>query len=249
MDGSGIDSAVTGGLTVESTEFIGTFASTFAVNDEALLRFDDLGGTLDVIGCSFTGGRGVLAGGIEVVNGTTTVTDSTFSDNRANAGSGAINMGFGNNALTVTDSVFEDNRGSSGGAIRGASSTTLDGSTFRRNQASAFGGAVMAPTGSLAVVDSTFTDNVGLGGGGALAANHNSNGSMTVTTSTLYRNTSNGGWGAAIGYGRSLVLTDCDLGQGGDDNGPNEISRLGGPPNLSGSAGLSATCGEAVCTL
>lgn len=102
-----------------------------------------------------------------------TVIDSTFTNNQAPGGAGAIRS---SGPVTVINSAFTNNvsTNGTGGAIRVDGSTlTITGSTFSGNNANRAGAvAVMYEGSSLTVTDdavSTFTNNsTDWGGGGAL---------------------------------------------------------------------------------
>ena len=111
-------------------------------------------------------GVGGAIGGFQN-NGTTTITDSTFTDNHGDYG-GAIGEGaYGTGTLSVTGSTFQGNSAIYGGAIDnadivGASNAVVQYSTFVDNVASSTGGAIAngvnSGTGTMVVVRSTFDD-------------------------------------------------------------------------------------------
>jgi predicted outer membrane repeat protein len=110
-------------------------------------------------------------GGAIFNQGTTTVTNCTFSGNTAIAG-GAI---FTNGAMMITNSTFSSNQAAGGGAIElnNPSNVTITNSTFSDNQSGPRGpfegpgGAIANDGGKLSVTNSTFFDNQAFGGEGA----------------------------------------------------------------------------------
>jgi predicted outer membrane repeat protein len=110
-------------------------------------------------------------GGAIFNQGTTTVTNCTFSGNTAIAG-GAI---FTNGAMMITNSTFSSNQAAGGGAIElnNPSNVTITNSTFSDNQSGPHGpfegpgGAIANDGGKLSVTNSMFFDNQAFGGEGA----------------------------------------------------------------------------------
>ena len=103
-------------------------------------------------------------GGAIWSDGTLTVTDSTFSGNRATGGAG------------VTTGVGGGD--GDGGAIFNEGAVTVTNSTFSANQATggvgdgaaggdAAGGAILNQVGTATVINSTFSANLAIGGAGS----------------------------------------------------------------------------------
>jgi hypothetical protein len=125
------------------------------------------------------------SGGGIVNSGTLSVTDSTFSNNKADIGAGIANGG----TLNVTDSTFSNNNstergGGSGGGISNSGTATLTGSTMWSNK-SGSGGAVYN-TGTMTIHDTTIWGNFAPSGGGIATGP----GTLTMTDSTVSDNTS-----------------------------------------------------------
>ena len=203
------------------------------------------GGALAITGCQITGNQALAAagastfgdsfgGGVSVLAGTATISNSTFSHNLAQGGDKG----------TLGEA--------SGGAIYSQSPTTVIGSTFDHNQAVggsgstgtffvdySFGGAI-ANSGSISIASSTFTHNEALGGnnsigtgppdfvgvggaeGGALYSEVGT--TAIVTTSVFDHNLAQGGKGntgsgtvvlVGVGLGGAIVS-----GYGGSFEGP-----------------------------
>jgi len=168
-------------------------------------------------------------------DGTMTVLDSTFSDNRrgANSGAGIENEGI----LFVDDSIFTGNRTTrslegnhhNGGAIwiGDSGAALITDSVFDRNSSIDLGGAVFS-FGTVSISRSTFTNNTGGAvtdwtgrlivsnsyfasntsnyKGGAIHAGHDG----TITNSTFYQNVAIGEGGGVYGaIGSNLSITNA----------------------------------------
>ena len=149
------------------------------------------------------GGAGVYA------EGSVTITDSTFTDNRANGGDGgAIYASAGVElaaltTLTISNSQFYDSSASgSGGAIYTPAelfeSLTIESNKFQRNTAGSQGGAIRVSRGTsgTSITRNTFTEN-SAEQGGAVSINDGEDDSylwsITRNTFTKNRATLNGG--------------------------------------------------------
>jgi predicted outer membrane repeat protein len=99
--------------------------------------------------------------------GTTTISNSIFTNNTSNLGGGAI---YNDNTITITNSQFIGNSSGSGGAIYNFNNMNITGSDFQANFAN-IGGAIFTDNiGS--VVNSTFANNyTTFGNGGAIQQN------------------------------------------------------------------------------
>jgi hypothetical protein len=147
------------------------------------------------------------------VGGTTTVTNSTFTQNTAATDAGALQV-FGTDrggtnthgqvvTLNVINSTFTANKAAAGmgGAIFNyMGALNVRGSTFTGNTAGAAGGAiaetnVTATSGAASVTlsNSTLAKNTSTGTGGAI---ENFNGVLRITNSTINNNTATGNGGA-----------------------------------------------------
>lgn len=114
------------------------------------------------------GSGGPVRGGAVFAQGTTTITDSQFTDNYSNRDGGAV---FSGGPLTVNGSDFTDNTGYNGGALTvdGGNVDIID-SHFVGNTGGS-GGAIRLAHGNLTATDTVFdTNNSGGGPGGAIWA-------------------------------------------------------------------------------
>src|SRR5271157_1043356 len=148
-------------------------------------------------------------GGILVDSGKLTVTDGTFSENRATSTGGGI---FTNSHLTVTNSSFSRNSAALGGGIHSSASLEVDHSTFFENEAEeASGGIDLLPIGkqTATIANSTFSGNRAGEGGGIY--NWGDPGgdleSLSITNSTFSSNTASKSGGAIANTG-DLFITN-----------------------------------------
>ena len=121
----------------------------------------NVNGTLSISDSSFSHNSAYGGGAIYNVNGTLSISDSRFSGNSAEAGGGAIYNA--NGTVSISDSVFSHNSAWGGGAISNGDDGELGivNSTFSDNSAENVGGAISnGDDGELSIVNSTFSDNL-----------------------------------------------------------------------------------------
>lgn len=111
---------------------------------------------------------GPVRGGALYSQGTTTITDSHFTDNHSNRDGGAV---FSSGPLTISGSSFIDNFGYNGGALTvDGGSVDITDSEFVANSGGS-GGAIRLAHGNLTAADTVFdANNSGGGPGGAIWA-------------------------------------------------------------------------------
>lgn len=165
-------------------------------------------------------------GGLLNDGGTVTVTDSTFTNNRAGFG-GAIYSWDGttdgtDGSLTVMNSTFIDNNATHhGGAIyhRGyndASTLTVTNSTFTDNSTAGYGGGVFNfsstdNSATATVTDSIFTGNTASRGGGIISYTSGTGVAiLNLTGTSLSANTATNG-GGGIYNAATMQITDSVL--------------------------------------
>jgi len=175
----------------------------------------NLGGTVNIAGCSFSANYAGFGGAIVTTGGTVNVAGSAFSSNHAGFFGGAIFIESGG-TVRVAGSAFSSNFAADSGAIHNSDGTlSIVGSNFSDNTATGsptgtntggFGGAI-GNSSILNVTGSTFFHNTSLdtsettvspGGGGAISSD---NGTVNVVSSAFFGNTVNtdfGGLGGAI---------------------------------------------------
>jgi len=150
--------------------------------------------------------------------GSPTVTNCTFSGNRARVGSGMYNVD--NSSPAVTNCVFSANWASDGGGMFNIiSSPIVTNCTFSGNRAHT-GGGMANYVGIVIVTNSTFTGNSAEFGGGM----YNDYGSPTVTNCKFSRNSARTG-GGMFNLGTPIV-TNCTF--------SGNSARFGGSPSFGG---------------
>ena len=127
---------------------------------------------LNITYCTFTNNVGVgtsCGGAIESFKGSSTVSDSTFTNNSANEGGAIHNGGDYHNAanLNIYNDIFTGNKGHYGGAIENLGTLTVEKSTFTNNIVTHIGGAIYN-SGTLMVNSSTFLNNIATEDAGAI---------------------------------------------------------------------------------
>jgi predicted outer membrane repeat protein len=209
--GTGSGGAISnrGVLTVSDCTFSGNSANGGTGYGGAIYS----GGTLTVSDCLFSGNTASTNGGAiwEDTTYGTTLTGCTFTSNTAGNGGGAVYNG---GTLTVNGCTFGNNSAYIvGGGIFAdlASNTTLTGSIFSGNSATATvsvseGGGVANGGGTMAVSGCTFSGNSAGGGGGLI-----NGGPLTVTSCTFSGNTAFQNSGGALYTGSPMTVTCSTL--------------------------------------
>ncbi|MFB2881083.1 Calx-beta domain-containing protein [Floridanema aerugineum] len=162
--------------------------------------FNWKGGKVNVSKSTFSGNQSKnLAGGAiaSLGIGTLTVTDSSFSDNKAFGPGGAI---YTEGSLTVANSDFTNNKSDfTGGAIASQDTLIITKSTFSGNKSR--NGGALSIDGTAKITDSTFSENtVEMSVGGAISIT--SKDTVTIDRTTLTNNSANSGgaiWNNSIG--------------------------------------------------
>jgi MYXO-CTERM domain-containing protein len=183
-----------------------------------------------------------------IVNSGTTfaVQNLTIASGKGSGFAGGITN---NGTTTVTNCTFSDNTGDDGGAIYNATNLTVSGSTFNANSATVGGGGIYN-AGTMNVTASSFNGNTGLGtaNGGAIANFDIASVTSSLISGNAAGPTAGNGGG--IYDDDSLTLTDSTVrgnstaggGNGGGfyANGTNTVitsSTLSGNTAGSGSGG------------
>jgi len=229
-DEAALDTALAGGgtvtfdcgasdatITVTNTKMIsadttidgGNFITISGGDTVRVFEVASSGVALDLDNLTVTNGFDIsLAGAIlNIQGGTVNIRNSTFSNNRAEGGSGGVI--FTNGAVNITNSTFSNNGSLNTyvGAISIAAAGTVNitGSTFSGNIGGAAGGGAILNLGSLIITNSTFSGNSHFGsdGGGAI---YNDGGTTSITGSTFSGNSTTNQGGAILnggGFGTS----------------------------------------------
>ena len=192
-------------LTVRRSDSGGTtYFPIFGIFEETLPPTVTINGLTITNGSAANGGEG---GGIVIVSGTLTLTNSIVSGNTASYGGGIVNGG----TLTLINSTVsgnsaryysvggDDHAGGAAGGILDSGTLTLVNSTVSGNTADAVVGGIFSP-GAVTLVNSTISGN---GSGGIAAV------TLTLTNSTVSGN----GFGiyyATANIKNSLVANNVD---------------------------------------
>jgi predicted outer membrane repeat protein len=216
------------GMLIEGSGYVSVFQSEFSFNSQSHLN---PAGT-------FTAGYG---GGILHEGGTLVVTDSTFANNKAGFGGGAISSSTTAGQLYISGSTFTNNSASGAGgaiyALNHTSTVTIVNSTFEGNSVadvantnSTAGGAIYGSDIDLTVSNTTFSDNsvaegaAGSGDGGAIAL---VNSTANVQSTQFNRSSSEGVGGAIFGVATDLTVTGSSFLNTEWFGGGNAIELLG----------------------
>jgi len=144
-------------------------------------------GTLIISSSSFSNNSAHWGGGAiyNEYDGEVSISNSTFSDNSASAGGALFNWG----ELSISNSTFSDNSAGAGGALLNWGELSISSSTFSDNSAAAFGGGAIVNEldGELSISSSTFSDNsADWAGGGAIY--NNAEGELSISNSSFSGN-------------------------------------------------------------
>jgi hypothetical protein len=143
-----------------------------------------------VLGCNFENNHGIWGGGLRVLGGETSITDSQFLNNSANGQwghGGGVSTQSG--MVTVTNSKFINNSSSDRGAgiAQNASGTgyylLVEGTTFKDNASYLRGGAIDSSAPSI-IKNSIFTGNSSPEGGAV-------NSSKTTVLNSIFLSNTN----------------------------------------------------------
>src|SRR6516165_2444486 len=156
------------------------------------------------------GGNGADAcgGGIYVAGGTVTLTNDTFSSNKAvggNGGEGSVNSitssagGAGSNGV-VTGPGGNGGAGSGGGLYVASGSVTLTNDTLSSNYAIGGNGGAGGNNGTAMATSGVLSYDYGNGGAGSGGGLYLAGGSVTLTNNTLGSNQALGGSGGPGGF-------------------------------------------------
>ena len=179
--------------------------------DHQVLNITSSGDTINLTGLTIQNGRSASDGaGLSNRGNNIVISDVRFTNNQVTGSSqdgGAIhNQG----SLTLLNSTFDNNRtGSDGGAIdilRG--SVSITDSVFTNNQAGAHGGAIdVDPNGTLRIFNSNFSSNTAGTDGGAIF----NEGDAIIDTANFLSNSSNEQGGAVFLDGNSEIRSGSFL--------------------------------------
>jgi hypothetical protein len=175
--------------------------------------------SMSAVSTNYRENTSLRSGGAFSNFGTTTVSDSSISDNSAPAGGGVRNTGEVpgvNGLLAIENTTIENNDGSIGGGIDNGfgGHLTVDGSTIAGNTAATGGGIynsggipqLQADHSEMTLRDSVVRGNSAVFGAGIYAAGNDSPGVATIERVSIADNTSSRSGGGLYNTG-ILTLT------------------------------------------
>ncbi len=173
---------------------------TISGNNSVQVFYVNAGAALTLQNLTVANGRTTTDGGGVYNAGTLTVSNSTFSGNRAHYGGGIYNA----STLMVNNSTVSNNGAAHGGGVYNAGTLTVSNSTVSGNSANYGGGGIDNLYGTLTVSNSTFSSNQTYENGGGI---NNVYGTITVSNSTFSGNAARYGNGGGIqNDGRLTVI-------------------------------------------
>ena len=182
-----------------------------------------MGGTLNIVDCSFANGGTATDNGGAIYSepGHVTISGSTFTDNRAGAQGGAVHVedAVDGEGVTVTNSNFTGNSEAEGAAISvdgvdSAAIITVTDSEFVNNDG--MYGAITIDDGSVELTNVLMDGNNNTTGeGGAVYAEED----LTITDSEFTNNSADETGGAIYNYGDTIVIGSLFSGNVADGNG------------------------------
>ncbi|MDX2077622.1 MAG: hypothetical protein SFZ02_14430 [bacterium] len=185
------------------------------VGDDNRFFVVDTGASLELNGLTLQNGNAAGGGAIvNIVGGTLTISNSTFSGNSASTDGGAI---FNYGSLTISNSTFSGNSATFGGAIFNSDrNLTISNSTFSGNSASNDGGAIHSSMSSfLTISNSTFFGNSATDEGGAIF----NSGFLTISNSTFSGNSATNGGVIFSNFGFLTISNSTFSGNSATDGG------------------------------
>ncbi len=222
-----------GTMTVDGTLIVGNTASGAAADDGGGGIFNN-GGPLNInnatISDNIADGAAGSGGGLFSLAGSVMVTGTTFSFNSANRAGGGIEIVDGTLTLTDSNLISNDVNGGAGAAAPGnggglhvtggSTMVTIDGGSVFNNLAASEGGGLWNGAGSMTVQNGTlidsneaFGDDLTNGGGGIF----NNGGVLNVTgaATTISNNFASGTAGSGGGIfndaGGTVNVTDATI--------------------------------------
>ncbi|HVE43484.1 MAG TPA: choice-of-anchor Q domain-containing protein, partial [Planctomycetota bacterium] len=124
------------------------------------------------------GGHG-QAGGMYSLNGTLTLSNSTFSGNQGTSNGGGVAIA--NSSSLVANCTFQGNSAVLGAGIHnGAGNLSVINVTLAQNAASAFAGALWAPLGTATIQNSILSFNTGVNAAAGTQVNESCAGGANI---------------------------------------------------------------------
>ncbi|WP_026185284.1 hypothetical protein [Salinispora pacifica] len=223
------NTAGTGGGGVASTGVLDLRSSTVGENVSTNGGGISSAGSVVVVGSAITGNRAtsVIGGGLLATGGSALLTDSQVLRNSSNTeGAGVVAISV---QLHLRRVVIADNAARSGGGgliINSTSSATVRQSLIQGNTANTDGGGVFN-AGALALFDTEIRGNQATRGGGVY---HDADGTLTLYTSTIRKNTAVADGGGIFNEAGGTVELNTATGTVVSANRPNNCVNVAGCP-------------------
>lgn len=192
-----------------------TKGAVYVANSNASMTVDNT---------TFTGNEAVDGAAINYQGqGTATITDSTFYQNKATGNGGALYLDKNSSMITVRGSTFTENSAANGGAAYvTAPNLLMDLNYFAGNTATANGGALYiasyksnASAMDCTVRNSTFYQNEATGNGGAVYLDAGTvnykNACISFENVTAYNNTAQNGGAFYLGNFDVVNMANCTI--------------------------------------
>lgn len=170
-----------------------------------------------------------LGGGVSLSHGTSTVSDTSISNNKANQGGGMYTDG----NLTINNCTYDSNNASSnGGGIISNGTVTMNSGSITNNYSGWDGGGVNSHA-TFHFNGGTISNNTAGGDGGGI---YNDNGNITLTAGTISGNKAQ--WGGGINDCGTVTM------KGGTISGNSTTSKAGAGINVSTNGKLTMSGGK-----
>lgn len=204
-------------------------------------------GSPTLIDCTFRDNRALFGGGIHSHGGSPTLIDCTFRDNRnlglqGGGGGAGLHLG-GGGSPSLTGCRFVENRTTgSGGAIRNFGDLALRDCVFLGNEAVGHGGGVSSQSGHIELVNCLFSGNTSGSNGAALYTIFG--GDPVVTNCTFAYNSAGGAGAGLYVYGSTIsTVTNCVFWGNNDFGGVDQSAQI----HISYSSGFPAVVVNHTC--
>ena len=213
------------------------------------------GGTLTLERMTFSNSTSNDGGALEVENATVNISDSSFSGNKARDDGGALDIGDAPAAVNVTNTTFANNRseagtaaglGGTGGAVRVDGHLSLTYVTMAYNVGARGGGIDLASTGSVSFRNSLIFDNKELSGTVRNCVTNNEStrpvASARTDSGNNWTNTSD-----SCALGNTITAPSLALAPAlGSNGGPTQTLSLASSSGVNGVIPAGSNCGAGV---
>lgn len=234
IEGGGIFNELNSELTISGTTFSNNSSITEPESPGGSAGAIGNIGTLTIENSTFTNNLAYSGGGaiVNAINGTTNISNSVFTGNTTygNDGKGGAIINM-DATMIVETSTFNSNTSKVGGAIYNDGQLTISGGTFTENDASSGNGGGIANLETLTLADASLSNNSASLGGGI----YNSGLEITITNTTINSNSAGtGGGGIANEWAGAglMVITNSTISGNTAPNG-------GGMHNLAATGTVS----------